>query len=820
MNWHDVKGCKAGQANCDDCNAFIRIREQYCKRCGTTFYKRQMDTCRVFLFNQLEKAGAAPTSEWSTEKLKEMYLGEVLELNMEEGEELAKKTYYTKCGRQFQKSSTAEVTGYTINFEDPQNEGCTSCPFKIEVTEGWGDNKKFLRWECRAGSKEPNHKTEWVGSLEDKNTIQIHSLDYELMEEIRQYCIDHSELGASYNADHMADCRRTLSISCSANKKGIAAKKELIEKFFRNTEAVSDERFETDVCGDCAKFRLYDGALAGYGKCSYKNKRINKDHEACTQFELKEDEVLFDEQKCRVCGCTYSNGCPGGCYWVEDDLCSRCAENEPESCANCSADKDACQPYQACVSEGLEPEDVCENWKGENKEMISYDQMYIRAQEDCPYYCKHNKGCSLLIVSPRVAAGLMGQSGEVNCVIYQKANNDQKSYENDAKSLEIVSETAEIVSFDYSTVDQETAAFLQEKANRITEIRIKSVVAIGKELKEAQDRLANHKTGTFGAWSQSIGLSRQTVQNYIQAYDYIVKNFDNIEAAENIQPSLLFAASKPSAPKELAEKVASGDITTHKQYKELEENLRKAEERAERAVNQKFVAETRAIKAEQEMKKAKKEKEDALKAHKIELDSMHQQLEQAKRNNDPAKVRELGQKISEYQNEIKNYQEQIGKLNLQLQEKNRQLHAKPIEVPAVKEVMVIPDEVRVAIYNKVASLYEGLLKLTETEIKIFAEDVDPDYCDDVINGISKAITVLNYIDNAVIKAHNAESKSDEKDPIYLTDDPSHACGSCQKSDPDYDTDRLEEKDETWCPIHKRFVHIMDERCDEYVEYSK
>ena len=30
-------------------------------------------------------------------------------------------------------------------------------------------------------------------------------------------------------------------------------------------------------------------------------------------------------QKCRVCGCSEYNACPGGCYWVEDDLCSKCA---------------------------------------------------------------------------------------------------------------------------------------------------------------------------------------------------------------------------------------------------------------------------------------------------------------------------------------------------------------------------------------------------------------------------------------------------------------------------------------------------------------
>lgn len=30
-------------------------------------------------------------------------------------------------------------------------------------------------------------------------------------------------------------------------------------------------------------------------------------------------------QICRECGCTNFSACPGGCWWVEDDLCSACA---------------------------------------------------------------------------------------------------------------------------------------------------------------------------------------------------------------------------------------------------------------------------------------------------------------------------------------------------------------------------------------------------------------------------------------------------------------------------------------------------------------
>ncbi len=30
-------------------------------------------------------------------------------------------------------------------------------------------------------------------------------------------------------------------------------------------------------------------------------------------------------QTCKGCGCTDAAACPGGCHWVEPDLCNRCA---------------------------------------------------------------------------------------------------------------------------------------------------------------------------------------------------------------------------------------------------------------------------------------------------------------------------------------------------------------------------------------------------------------------------------------------------------------------------------------------------------------
>lgn len=41
-------------------------------------------------------------------------------------------------------------------------------------------------------------------------------------------------------------------------------------------------------------------------------------------------EAALVQRRCRVCGCTQLNACPGRCWWVESDLCSTCADAKAE----------------------------------------------------------------------------------------------------------------------------------------------------------------------------------------------------------------------------------------------------------------------------------------------------------------------------------------------------------------------------------------------------------------------------------------------------------------------------------------------------------
>ena len=33
----------------------------------------------------------------------------------------------------------------------------------------------------------------------------------------------------------------------------------------------------------------------------------------------------MNEEKCKICGCTNDKACDGGCWWVAEELCSKCA---------------------------------------------------------------------------------------------------------------------------------------------------------------------------------------------------------------------------------------------------------------------------------------------------------------------------------------------------------------------------------------------------------------------------------------------------------------------------------------------------------------
>lgn len=74
-----------------------------------------------------------------------------------------------------------------------------------------------------------------------------------------------------------------------------------------------------------AVYRLIDTTAVDHsGNREFATEYMEDRQEASAIAErLNQEETV---QKCRICGCTWHNACPGGCYWVETDLCSKCAE--------------------------------------------------------------------------------------------------------------------------------------------------------------------------------------------------------------------------------------------------------------------------------------------------------------------------------------------------------------------------------------------------------------------------------------------------------------------------------------------------------------
>ncbi len=473
----------------------------------------------------------------------------------EEKEEIM-GTYYTKCGREFKKSTKADVTGYEIIEKDSKitDSECAGCTFVIDVTEGW-PSRVHKRFECRAGSKPPNHTNEYQGSAKDKNTLHVLSLDPVFCEAVIAFAKAHPDLSASFGQDHLANCRRSISIYPSANKKGMAAKQELLDKFFAAGVIASDP------------------------------------------------------------------------------------DAGPDNFA---------------------------------------EEIFAPAME------------------PVVPA-----APEMTGVVQASR-------------------------FDYNVLDHATADALRYAERAIAKIKMQTVYDIGQHLKLANDALAKAGHGSYGAWCESIGFSRQSAQNYMQAYDFICQNFDRPEKALGIQPSLLFAAAKPSAPPELAKAVVDGDITQHKQYKELEKKLKETEKKLGAAV---FIAEEskeelQSIKMnvaksvmstnakEQRLKeqidKANSETAKALRAKQ----EAERQLAHAKKNASPAELERLGALIREKQEILQGKEREIADLRERL--------SAPVDV-AVETVEVIPDDMVEAWGKSIRTALVLLSGLSESDIALLVK---------------------------------------------------------------------------------------------------
>lgn len=148
-------------------------------------------------------------------------------------------------------------------------------------------------------------------------------------------------------------------------------------------------------------------------------------------------------------------------------------------------------------------------------------------------------------------------------------------------------ETASLgAEFDYSGLDNQTVndLYLAEReyasGKRMAEMglrRMADAVSIAHEALCGgvvancdNSKHGNRGDDAFRRWCSAIGITKDTAYRLLQVSNLFDRSTPREQRLlEELSPSLLYAAAKPSAPAELVQAVKDGDITSHKQYQEL-----------------------------------------------------------------------------------------------------------------------------------------------------------------------------------------------------------------------------------------------------------
>ena len=153
-------------------------------------------------------------------------------------------TYICKCGRRVKKSTDASTTGNRLSGYAPGHE-CWGCPYAMPYGDfQWDESARTVSretrgYECRM-SKTLTYASEFAGSVKDKCTCRVHSLDFDFLSQVSAWIKDtypDREIFGSFSkdiraSDYGSDGRYCLTITCTQNLKGVAAKRELLGQFF------------------------------------------------------------------------------------------------------------------------------------------------------------------------------------------------------------------------------------------------------------------------------------------------------------------------------------------------------------------------------------------------------------------------------------------------------------------------------------------------------------------------------------------------------------------------------------------------------------
>ena len=569
-------------------------------------------------------------------------------------------TYICKCGRKVMKSTNADNTG------NRDTAGCTGCPYLLpwgpyQYIEGQGYTTDVQGYECRM-SPTISYTTTYRGRADDKCTLHILSLDLDFLDNVQAWIYDTAadtlsagfSRGSMRGTDFSDKGRYSLSISCVQNRKGMAAKAALLERFF------GPDKHRLDMPLEKEKSHILAAIEAGKAQAQEKEKQMKKQNNRCP---LQQE----CERTCKVIG--HERDCD---YYVNNRYCTDGIPDQDELLAEeeIRKERELEERYIASLSaEPVEPV-VYRNEYGtlfavrehkgtldlmcKAKEADSWSLSGVLAavkgeaytaedlQEVLDEYARAHGWKEAVLEAPENPTPAAPASPADAGAATQSLSAAEPA------SLEVEPAPA---AFDYSGLDDQTVADLHlaereyaggKKMAEMGLRRMADAVAIAHDSLcitiatkcRNGDGAFTASEKTFGRWCDSMGLNRKAAERLLQ----VSKLFDGsspreAKVLEDLGPSLLYAAAKPSAPAELVQAVKDGDITTHKQYQEALAEIRTRDAKIKELLEMSEESDRRADEAGARAKAAEKARDEACR----ELDGARQAFQAAKLRGDKLK---------------------------------------------------------------------------------------------------------------------------------------------------------------------------------------
>ena len=547
--------------------------------------------------------------------------------------------YLCKCGRAVNKSTNADNTG------NRETDGCEGCPYLMPwgATE-WDHTRHAMvmdvkGYECRM-SPTLEYRTELHGHLDDKTTIRIISLDFDFLERVSDWVKEHypnGELSGGFSrdrirpAEYVDEGRYRYTLACSQNKKGIAAKRALWAEFF-------DETFHRkDMDADAEKQKILrdieQGKAAAHKDAAEMDKETNamliyRDpatgwlYRVSPQPEHGSYVMQYRDPANSATWKWCANWNIGNIYResLEEvlearakrdgwELVSGPASSEPPEVVDEGEEYSPCDTCRCpdCIESSC-PQAGCDKTDGGFGCFAPYEECPAPAEETCPDErlekevgkCKNQS-----VPNGDAAATTAGSAApepaetsttptDANTLPAPGCPADAGSATQSLSAAGPASLEAEpeATPFDYSGLDAQTVATLHSAENIIRSARKEYVIKVADAVGMAHDELVancdkrgnQYSENTFRAWCASVGIGKDAAYRLLQVSNLLESSTPNEQKIlKQASPSLLYAAARPSAEPEAVEALKGGDITTHKQYRELEARLKAEREAREKA---------------------------------------------------------------------------------------------------------------------------------------------------------------------------------------------------------------------------------------------